>query len=80
MSDKGFINDLKEMEFFIQINENAETSPSLLWETFKALISGGIISFQASKMKKRKRTDRCRKTNQTIRQRKHHKTNSGKTK
>ena len=46
-SDKfcGFISD--RISSFLENNKSDSTSPSLLWETFKAVIRGEIISYSA---------------------------------
>lgn len=59
--DPQLLNDLKfkqyinsQMSLFFDTNDNAETSPDILWETFKAYIRGSIISYQASRNKRNK--------------------------
>lgn len=39
---------------FFEINDNNETSDTVLWETFKAYVRGCIISFQSSQKKRDK--------------------------
>lgn len=39
---------------FFETNDNNETPPTLLWETFKAYLRGCIISFQSSLKKRNK--------------------------
>lgn len=45
------------ISFFIQTNKSESISPSLLWETFKAVIRGEIISYKAKTNKQRKQKE-----------------------
>lgn len=55
------ITDVKFCEYiephiklFFETNDNRDTSPTLLWDTFKAYLRGCIISFQSSRKKQNK--------------------------
>ena len=59
--DTGLLSSSKFCDFisekiniFVQDNSSVSTSPSLLWETFKAVIRGEIISYSARIHKQRK--------------------------
>ena len=43
----------RELEMFIQVNDNEDTDPSNLWETTKAFLRGIIISYCATKKKRK---------------------------
>ena len=43
----------KQIDFFIDNNKSESTSPSLLWETFKAVMRGEIISYNAHSRKQK---------------------------
>ena len=42
------------IDVFLETNRSDQVSPSLLWETLKAFIRGGIISFSAHLTKNRR--------------------------
>lgn len=52
-----------QIKVFFEINDIPETSPSLLWDTFKAYIRGCVISYQAYS-KKQNRVEQVRLENQ----------------
>lgn len=52
LTDKNFCEYLKHhISFYFEKNDIPGTSPSTLWEAFKAYIRGSIISFEASRRK-----------------------------
>uniref|UniRef100_A0A3Q3NRE5 exodeoxyribonuclease III n=1 Tax=Labrus bergylta TaxID=56723 RepID=A0A3Q3NRE5_9LABR len=52
LSDPEFVTYLeKQWELFISTNESPDVSASTLWETGKAFLRGGIISYTAAKRK-----------------------------
>ena len=44
----------REWASFLEINDSPETSPTILWETGKAVLRGKIISFSVNKKKREK--------------------------
>lgn len=57
LQDQDFDSYFKrEWACFLEINDSPETSPSLLWETGKAVLRGKIISYSVYKKKERERT------------------------
>jgi len=55
LSDKEFCKYIStNIDMFIQTNKSDSVSPSLLWETFKVVIRGYIISYAGYKYKQRK--------------------------
>lgn len=53
LKDPEFNNIIKkEWTSFLEINDSPETSPSLLWQTGKAVLRGVIISYSTYKKKK----------------------------
>ena len=55
LSDADFCQFMsKAIDDFILTNQNDSVSPSILWETLKVELRGQIISFSASRNKKRK--------------------------
>ncbi len=44
----------REWASFLEINDSRKSSPTLIWETGKAVLSGKIISFSVHKKKKEK--------------------------
>lgn len=55
LKDHDFDSYLKrEWACFLELNDSPETSPSLLWETGKAVLRGKIISFSVYKKRKEK--------------------------
>ena len=68
--DSTLLNDVKfrkyldiETSLFFDMNDQVDTAPSLLWETYKAYIRGSIISFQAAQ-KKRYRAEQTKLENE----------------
>lgn len=54
MKDVDFCNYLsKQLEEFLQTNDTLDTSDSNLWETFKVVIRGHVISYKAAQKKQR---------------------------
>ena len=52
LTDKRFCDYLKDqISLYFEMNDIPETSPSTLWEAFKAYFRGSIISFEASRRK-----------------------------
>lgn len=47
----------REWAFFLDMNESPEISPSLLWETAKAVITGKIISYSSYKKKQQQQLE-----------------------
>lgn len=48
LEDSNFITLIRqEWAFFLEMNDSPDTSPSLLWETGKAVIRGKIISYSS---------------------------------
>lgn len=46
LSDKAFCDSLKDkLDIFLEINTIPETSPSIIWESFKAYALGQVISY-----------------------------------
>lgn len=57
LSDETFCQYIsKAIDDFLLTNQTDSASPSLLWETLKAVLRGHIISFMASRNKQRKQT------------------------
>ena len=57
LSDPAFCDYLHtEIKTFFDINNQPDTSPSLLWETFKAYLRGCVISFKGKRNKQNKIT------------------------
>lgn len=55
LTEKEFCDYLKsQISLYFDTNDNSETTPSVLWEAFKAFIRGSIISFEASRRKTNK--------------------------
>jgi len=52
LTETEFCDYLKsQISLYFDTNDNSETTPSVLWEAFKAFIRGSIISFEASRRK-----------------------------
>jgi len=52
LTENKFCEYLKDqISLYFEINDNPDTTPSFLWEAFKAYIRGCIISFEASRRK-----------------------------
>lgn len=52
LTENKFCEYLKDqISLYFEMNDNPDTSPSILWEAFKAYIRGCIISFEASRRK-----------------------------
>lgn len=52
LKDTKFCEYLRtQLELFFETNDQANTSPSLLWDTFKAYLRGCFISFKGAKNK-----------------------------
>lgn len=53
LTEKEFCDYLKtQISLYFDTNDNSETTPSILWEAFKAFLRGCVISFEASRRKK----------------------------
>lgn len=60
LSDDDFVNYMStHIDVFIKINKTEDTSPSTLWETFKAYTRGHIISYASHerRMREKKKAD-----------------------
>lgn len=56
--DSDFDNFIKkEWAFFLEMNDSPETSPSLLWETGKAVITGTNISYSSYRKKQQQQLE-----------------------
>lgn len=57
LSDENFCKFISNaIEVFLLTNQTDSVSPSLLWETLKAVLRGQIISFSASRNKEKRQT------------------------
>lgn len=64
LKDANFKKQIKkEIQDFLDINDNGEVSPSILWDTLKVVIRGKIIAIASYKNKIRKKKWRTYKAN-----------------
>lgn len=55
LTEREFCDYLKsQISLYFETNDNADTSPAILWEAFKAFLRGSVISFEAYRRKKNK--------------------------
>uniref|UniRef100_A0A3B4GYJ9 Uncharacterized protein n=1 Tax=Pundamilia nyererei TaxID=303518 RepID=A0A3B4GYJ9_9CICH len=49
LNNKAIIKEIKaEIKHFLEINDNGQVNPNILWDTLKAVVRGKFISLSAA--------------------------------